>query len=105
MFTGLVREIGTLRAVLRHGQITRLDILAPHSAVRLASGDSLAVNGICLTVTGRRGDTVSVEAAAETRRITTLRRWRKGDRLHLEPVRDTMTSIIFFGSRPLSRLR
>lgn len=85
MFTGLIREIGTLRAVARRGQITRLDIAAPHSAGQLASGDSLAVNGICLTITRRRGDLVSVEAAAETRRITTLPRWRVGDRLHLEP--------------------
>jgi riboflavin synthase len=85
MFTGLVREIGTLRAVVRRGGITRLDIVAPRSAARLSSGDSLAVNGICLTVTRRRGDLISVEAAAETRRVTTLLRWRVGDRLHLEP--------------------
>ena len=48
-------------------------------------GDSLAVNGICLTVTGVRRDLILPEAAAETRRVTTLLRWRPGDRLHLEP--------------------
>ena len=85
MFTGLVREIGRLRAAVRRGGITRLDIVAPRSAARLGSGDSLAVNGICLTVTRRHGDLVSVQAAAETRRVTTLPRWRVGERLHLEP--------------------
>ncbi len=85
MFTGLVREVGRLRAKARRGGITRLDIVAPRSAARLGSGDSLAVNGICLTVTRRRGDLISVQAAAETRRVTTLPRWRVGERLHLEP--------------------
>ncbi len=85
MFTGLVREIGTLRATTRRRGITRLDVVAPRIAARLDSGDSLAVNGICLTVTRRRGDLVSMEAVAETRRVTTLPRWRVGDRLHLEP--------------------
>ena len=46
---------------------------------------SLAVNGICLTVVGLRGAAVTVEAAAETRRLTTLKNWKRGDRLHLEP--------------------
>jgi riboflavin synthase alpha subunit len=85
MFTGLVRELGTLRAVSRRGGNTLLEIHAPLTAARLAVGASLAVNGICLTVTRRRGALVAVTAAAETRRVTTLPRWRAGDRLHLEP--------------------
>ena len=51
----------------------------------LAVGDSLAVNGICLTVTRRAVATVEVEATEETRRVTTLGRWTAGDRVHLEP--------------------
>ncbi|MHB8078254.1 MAG: riboflavin synthase [Candidatus Krumholzibacteriia bacterium] len=85
MFTGLVREIGTLRAVTRRGGVTRLTVAAPGSAPRLAPGDSLAVNGICLTVTARRGPLVTLEAVAETRRVTTLGEWRAGRRVHLEP--------------------
>ncbi|MFO7654785.1 MAG: riboflavin synthase [Candidatus Krumholzibacteriia bacterium] len=85
MFTGLVREVGRLRGVRRRAGLTRLDVHAPELAPRLAAGDSVAVNGICLTVTrpGRTGFTV--DAAAETRRVTTLPRWRPGDPLHLEP--------------------
>lgn len=85
MFTGLVREIGTLTAVARRGGISVLTLDAPLTAPGLEIGDSLAVNGICLTVVARRAAAVTVEAVAETRRVTTLGDWRAGRRLHLEP--------------------
>jgi len=85
MFTGLIREVGVLRAVTRGSQLVRLRIAAPRTAADLGPGDSLAVNGICLTVTGVRGHDVSVDAAVETLRVTTLEHWRVGRKLHLEP--------------------
>lgn len=85
MFTGLIREVGRVESIGRHASITRLDLSAPHTAVGLAPGDSLAVNGICLTVTRRTDARVTVEATEETRRVTTLGRWKSGDRVHLEP--------------------
>lgn len=85
MFTGLVREIGTLRRLVRGRESSRLEVHAPRTAAQLAPGDSLAVNGVCLTVTARRGPRVSLTAASETLRVTTLGRWRAGRRLHLEP--------------------
>jgi len=85
MFTGLIREIGTLRRVARAGGVTRFDIDAPKTAIAASPGDSIAINGICLTVTWRDARAFRVEAAAETRRVTTLPRWRAGDRVHLEP--------------------
>lgn len=81
MFTGLVREIGVVRRVTRGGLV----LAAPATAAQLAAGDSLAVDGICLTVTAITGDQVAVDAAAETRRVTTLASWRAGRRVHLEP--------------------
>jgi riboflavin synthase alpha subunit len=84
MFTGLIQEIGKIASLTRQGDITRLRLTAPKCAPELRLGDSLAVNGICLTVTGGTGSRVELEAAAETRRVTTLRRWRVGDRVHLE---------------------
>jgi len=85
MFTGLIREIGTLRAMVRSGGVTRLDVTAPRTAAAARVGDSIAVDGICLTVTRLAGRGFSVEAAAETRRLTTLTSWRSGRALHLEP--------------------
>lgn len=85
MFTGLVREVGRVEAVRSRGSLTLLDLSAPRTARGLAIGDSLAVNGICLTVTRLSGTRVQVEATEETKRVTTLERWRPGQEVHLEP--------------------
>lgn len=85
MFTGLIREIGTVRALVRSGGVLRLDVAAPRTAAGAGLGDSIAVDGICLTVTRLNGGVFSVEAAAETSRLTTLKTWRAGRRVHLEP--------------------
>jgi len=85
MFTGLVREVGGVAALRTTGGITHFELDAPRSAAALAAGDSLAVNGICLTVTDVHRTRVSVDATAETRRVTTLSRWRLRDPVHLEP--------------------
>jgi len=85
MFTGLIREIGTLVRSTDGRELSRLVIRAPETAARVGPRATLAVHGICLTVTAARDGMVTVEAAAETRRVTTLRRWRVGQRLHLEP--------------------
>lgn len=85
MFTGLVREIGTVASVAARGGVAVLTLRAPACAPDLAVGDSLAVDGVCLTVTAGRGPLVTVEAVAETRRATTLDAWRPGRRVHLEP--------------------
>ncbi len=85
MFTGLVNEIGTLVGMRPVGGILRLTIKAPEVAGRTKVGDSVAVAGICLTVTATRKGHFTVEAAAETRRLTTLGSWRVGRHVHLEP--------------------
>lgn len=85
MFTGLIREIGTLRSLRPGRELVTLDVIAPETAAEAELGDSVAINGICLTVTARRGSVLSFDAAYETRRITTLRTWKTGQKLHLEP--------------------
>jgi riboflavin synthase alpha subunit len=85
VFTGLVREIGRVERIGARGAVTVLDVSAPRTAVGLAVGDSLAVNGICLTVTRVARGRVRVEATGETRRVTTLGLWRQGETVHLEP--------------------
>ena len=85
MFTGLIREIGILRRISPHRGVLRLVIEAARTAGMTRVGDSIAVGGICLTATEVAGPSFTVEAAAETRRLTTLGSWRPGRRLHLEP--------------------
>jgi riboflavin synthase len=85
MFTGLVREVGTLRSARHAGGLTRLEIEAPGCVPGLLVGDSLAVNGVCLTVTKTAGPRVSVDVSRETLHVTTAGEWRVGSRLHLEP--------------------
>lgn len=85
MFTGIVREIGAVHSIRRGRGVTLLAIDATDTAPGLAIGDSVAVNGICLTVTALTGSRFSADLSAETIRATTAGHWRAGDRVHLEP--------------------
>ncbi|ADV47111.1 riboflavin synthase [Nitratifractor salsuginis] len=76
MFTGLIREIGTVVDDRNH-------ILTIRSSLRPEVGDSIAVNGVCLTVTEVLPNGFRVEAADETRRIVPPQKLR--GRVHLEP--------------------
>src|SRR5687768_14458899 len=83
MFTGIVEAIGTVAALNPTAAGYRVRIqtkLAPE----LVPGDSLAVNGVCLTVIGREGDDVFADLGPETARITTLGTLRPGDPVNLE---------------------
>lgn len=84
MFTGLIEDIGTLRSRTPHGEDVTLEIATslPLDGCRL--GDSIAVNGACLTVTAMSGDRFSVDASTETLARTSLAGLRVGDRVHLE---------------------
>jgi riboflavin synthase len=88
MFTGLIIERGTLIADLApSGQGgVRLTIgLSQDLAARLALGDSLAVSGVCLTITEKEPDRVAVELSPETLSRTTLGGLAQGDAVNLEP--------------------
>jgi riboflavin synthase alpha subunit len=85
VFTGLIREVGRIERISSRASIARVGVAAPRSVPMLALGDSLSVNGICLTVVRLTGRCVEVEATDETRRVTTLARWAAGDEVHLEP--------------------
>jgi len=88
MFTGIVVERGRLIAdPAPSGQGgVRLEIgLSPALAGRLGIGDSLAVAGVCLTITQKDADRVAVELSPETLSRTTLGELRRGDAVNLEP--------------------
>ena len=85
MFTGLIETNGTLDRISSRGPGVELVIRAPHSIVgELVLGESVAVDGACLTVTQTAHGRFTVDASAETMERTTLIERRIGDKLHLE---------------------
>ena len=85
MFTGIVRERGRVASVEPEGDAIRLEIAAPETASRLEVGDSVSVNGACLTATGISNGSFSVTAVPETLSRTTLGRLAAGGEVNLEP--------------------
>src|SRR5882762_652067 len=73
MFTGLIEEVGTVLAVHAIDRRTQLQIAASRVAKQTRSGDSVAVNGCCLTLTSRRGDRLTFDLLKETLACTNLR--------------------------------
>ncbi|MCI0569594.1 MAG: riboflavin synthase [Myxococcaceae bacterium] len=84
MFTGLVQDIGTIERVLPTGGMTDLWIRTHLGAEGFTLGESVAVDGACLTVVERGGERFRVQASPETLRRTTLGERRPGDAVHLE---------------------
>ncbi|MBB5518654.1 riboflavin synthase [Amphiplicatus metriothermophilus] len=84
MFTGLVEEIGTVRDVSRQGSGYALAVGARETLEGVKRGDSIAVNGACLTVTDFDADSFSFGLAPETRAKTNLADLRPGAPVHLE---------------------
>jgi riboflavin synthase len=82
MFTGIVSAVGTVAGVQREDDRLRLTIAAPYADVE--TGESIAVNGACLTVTSVDGDAFAVDVVATTRGRTTLGSVTAGDRVNLE---------------------
>jgi len=85
MFTGLVIETGEMLSLERTGDSARLTLRAPLTGPRAEIGDSVAVNGCCLTVTVRDGENLSFDLLAETLRVTNLGDLAAGSRVNLEP--------------------
>jgi len=85
VFTGIVRERGTVAAVDGRADGVRLRIDAPATAARAAVGDSVAINGVCLTITERDGASLSFDAVPETLSRTALGRLVPGSAVNLEP--------------------
>ena len=83
MFTGLVQDVGVVERVVA-GAMTDLWIRTALGAGGFALGESVAVNGACLTVVERGGHTFKVQAAPETLRRTTMGELRPGSRVNLE---------------------
>jgi riboflavin synthase len=83
MFTGLVEAVGTVVSLESRGEQARLSLEIPFAA-ELAPGDSVAINGCCLTVADRTNAGTSFDLLAQTLRVTSLGELSAGSRVNLE---------------------
>ncbi len=84
MFTGLVKELGTIRSFNRAGNIYRLEVDSAVVSKDAAAGDSVAVNGACLTLVESKNGRMAFDVMEETVRRTSLFILRSSDKVNLE---------------------
>ncbi len=84
MFTGIIEELGTVEAVEDGGDAVRLTVRAPHVVTDANLGDSVAVNGCCLTVAEKDLETFTADVMRETLDKTSLGAADVGGRVNLE---------------------
>jgi riboflavin synthase len=84
MFTGLVEALGTVRSFSTEGAGRTLIVAEPTLAPLLTIGESIAVNGVCLTVVARERDGFHFQVGPETLRCTDLGELVPGERVNLE---------------------
>lgn len=84
MFTGIIEELGEVAALTRMGDAARLRVRGPRVCSDVRHGDSIAVNGVCLTAVDADGQGFSADIMAETLARTGLGQLVVGDRVNLE---------------------
>jgi riboflavin synthase len=84
MFTGLIEEVGVIQSFQLQGETATIEIQAQKVTAELREGDSIAVNGTCLTVTGSSPKSFLAELSQETLARTNLGRVQPGNRVNLE---------------------
>jgi riboflavin synthase len=84
MFTGLIEDIGLVLWIRATDQGTQLQVNAPRIASNIRRGDSIAVNGCCLTAAAPRGEHLTFDLLEETLDRTNLRHLRRGAPVNLE---------------------
>lgn len=84
MFTGLVAELGTVKKLIRMGESYHLTVGAKKVMANLKIGDSMATNGVCLTVVQMTDSEFTVDVMPETARLTNIGMLKAGDRVNLE---------------------
>ena len=84
MFTGLIEEVGNVITVGASKNGNQLKIAAPHVAKKIRRGDSLAVNGCCLTLSSHRGEELVFDLLDETIARTNLKNLQRMQPVNLE---------------------
>lgn len=85
MFTGLILEMGEITSVKRRSGGAVLSLRADESASTAKLGDSISVNGVCLTVISKNNNVLSFDLSDETLQSTNLGSLKTGSRINLEP--------------------
>lgn len=84
MFTGIIKHIGTIEAMDRHGDDIRLTVRVKEIPQTAEIGASVANSGVCLTVVEKTEDTVSYDVMTQTVKLTSLGNKSVGDQLNIE---------------------
>jgi riboflavin synthase len=84
MFTGIIEELGRVRSVERRGEGVRMTVEARVVTEGTREGDSVAVNGVCLTALDVRADSFAADGSRETLQRSTLGQLRAGSAVNLE---------------------
>ena len=84
MFTGLVSELGSITTITRGESSAVFTIKAPQSVAGLTVGDSIAVNGVCLTATSLTADSFTADVMVQTLNLTSLSQVEAGSQVNLE---------------------
>jgi riboflavin synthase len=84
VFTGLVGEVGTIASITLGADSAVIVINAPESVAGISLGDSIAVNGVCLTATAVGDHTFTADVMVQTLSLTSLGSYKEGDRVNLE---------------------
>ncbi|MBR1599211.1 MAG: riboflavin synthase [Lachnospiraceae bacterium] len=84
MFTGIIEEVGMITAIGKGAKSSKLTIKGKLIFEDMHIGDSIAVNGVCLTVTSKAGDTFTADVMAETLRRSSLGSLNVGSYVNLE---------------------
>src|SRR5256885_17154750 len=85
MFTGIVTDVGEVLSVDERAEgLRRLTIGCAYGPASIAIGASISCSGVCMTAVATGKNSFSIDAAAETLKVTTVGRWRTGTRVNLE---------------------
>jgi riboflavin synthase len=84
MFTGLIAELGRITAIEKGESSAVFTVSAPALVSQIALGDSVAVNGVCLTATSVNGDSFTADVMVQTLAVTSLSQLGVGSTVNLE---------------------
>jgi riboflavin synthase len=84
MFTGIIEELGIVTSLIRRSSSSRLTISASRAFNEVKNGESIAVNGVCLTATSVRRNLIEFDISSETMKRSNLSELKISDRINLE---------------------